>query len=359
MDERLAPGERLAPDERLALATLQSLAAAVAVAEPAGLRILLENARFFAWFPPLGAADDELAQRIPGFEAGKLRERLARGRPWRQEVEIREAGRALSVAVEIRAVELAGGTLLLVEAVDVSKQKEAEYMLDSYSKLVEKNTRELQKEKERVEKLLLNIMPKPVYEELKSYGATTPQRFDSASVLMLDFVDFTEMAVARDPSATVGELNDIFSAFDRIVELFGCERIKTIGDAYMAVSGVPEAVPDHAANIARAALRMRRYIERRNASHSQSWSCRIGIDAGPLIGSIVGVQKYVYDVFGPAVNRAARLEQQAEPMQILLAEQTRALLADEFVLAEQGTVELKGFGPVRLWSLEGEARPRG
>jgi adenylate cyclase len=346
-------------DGELPLQALQSLSSAVALAEPETLRILLENARFFAWFPSPASVEEVLVTRLPGLDTNRLRERLARNRSLRWEAEIRDRGRASTVAIEARAVELAGRRLLVVEAFDISKQKEAEYMLDSYSKLVEKNTRDLEKEKERVEKLLLNIMPRSVYEELKNYGSTTPHRFESASVLMLDFVDFTEMAIARDPSATVGELNDIFSAFDRIVELFGCERIKTIGDAYMAVSGVPEPVPDHASNIARVALRMRRYIERRNASHSQHWSCRIGIDTGPLIGSIVGVQKYLYDIFGPAVNRAARLEQQAEPMQILLAGHTRALLADDFLLAEQGTVDLKGFGAVPIWSLEGEAPRRG
>ena len=99
-------------------------------------------------------------------------------------------------------------------------------------------------------------MPRTIYEELKDYGTTTPQRFDEATVIMLDFVDFTEMAISQDPSGLIAELNDIFSAFDRIVELFGCERIKTIGDAYMAVSGVPEETPEHAQNVARVALRM-------------------------------------------------------------------------------------------------------
>ena len=117
----------------------------------------------------------------------------------------------------------------------------------------------------------------------------------------------------------MAELNDIFSAFDRIVEMFGCERIKTFGDAYLAVSGLPggERRPC-GLEIARVALRMRRYIERRNASHPTPWLCRIGINTGPVIGSIVGVQKYVYDIFGPAVNLAARLEALSEPMQITL-----------------------------------------
>jgi len=193
-----------------------------------------------------------------------------------------------------------------------------------------------------------------VYEEMRDYGTSTPQRFECASVLMLDFVDFTEMAVSQDPSAIIAELNDIFSAFDRIVEMFGCERIKTIGDAYMAVSGVPEATSDHAQNIAKVALRMRRYLEKRNAAHPAEWLCRIGINSGPLIGSIVGVQKYVYDIFGPGVNLAARMETYSDPMRITLSEETYELIRDDFLCSERGEFEVKGFGSMRLYDLEGE-----
>jgi class 3 adenylate cyclase len=199
-------------------------------------------------------------------------------------------------------------------------------------------------------------MPRSVYEEMKDFGTTTPQRFDAASVLMLDFVGFTSMAVSRDPAAIVAELNDIFSAFDRIVELFGCERIKTIGDAYVAVSGLPEANPDHATNIARVALRMRRYLERRNASHPNQWRCRVGIATGPVIGSLVGIQKYVYDIFGPAVNLAARLEQFSEPMRITLPAATADLIRNDFVVAPKGEFEIKGFDTLPLFSLEDEVR---
>jgi adenylate cyclase len=208
-----------------------------------------------------------------------------------------------------------------------------------------------------VEKLLLNIMPRAVYEEMKDYGSTTPQRFDEATILMLDFVGFTSMAVSRDPTALITELNDIFTAFDRIVELFNAERLKTIGDAYMAVAGVPDASPDHAHTIARVALRMRRYIERRNESHREQWLCRIGIHSGPVIGSIVGVQKYVYDVFGPGVNLASRMETLAESMQIMVSESTYLLIRDEFSCTDQGEQEVKGFGQQRVYSLEAEVRP--
>lgn len=343
-------------DHDLLRPLLQSIRHGVAVADPATLEILFENARFFAWFKPSGEAVDTLDQRLAGLSLARARARLEQGRPFAWETEVREGARAVSVAVELRNARLCERDILVAEAWDVSKQKEAEYMLDSYSKLAEKHARELQREKERVEKLLLNIMPRSVYEEIKDFGAATPQRFDAASVLMLDFVGFTEMAIAQDPSAIVAELNDIFSAFDRIVEMFGCERIKTIGDAYMAVSGLPEANAEHTANIARVALRMRRYIERRNASHTTQWLCRIGMHTGPVIGSIVGVQKYVYDIFGPAVNLAARLEALSEPMQITLCAETAAHLQDGFILRPRGRSELKGFGETELWILIDEVR---
>lgn len=267
---------------------------------------------------------------------------------------MRSGARTISIAVELRQEKIREEDYLIVECRNISKQKEAEYMLDSYSRMAEKNARELEREKERVEKLLLNIMPKSVYEELKDFGTTTPQRFDSASVLMLDFVGFTSMAISRDPSALIAELNDIFSSFDRIVELYGCERIKTMGDAYVAVSGLPEANLDHASNIAKVALRMRRYLERRNASHPNQWNCRIGICTDAVVGSLVGIQKYVYDIFGPAVNLAARLEALAEPMQITLNEGAYKLIRDEFIIGELGEHEVKGFGTLLVYSLDGE-----
>lgn len=289
-------------------------------------------------------------------------QRLGKGRTYSFEAEVKSGVRTIPVEVEVRSMppdedaEVASDTarLLIVECRDISKQREAEYMLESYSKLAEKNARDLQKEKERVEKLLLNIMPRAVLTELSEYGTTTPKLFKDATVLMLDFVGFTEMAISRDPGALVAELNDIFSAFDRIVEMFDCERIKTIGDAYMAVSGLPEANPDHAVNVAKAALRMRRYIERRNESNPNRWQCRIGIASGPVVGSMVGIQKYVYDIFGPAVNLAARLEALCEPMQILINVATRDQLTDPFAVAEADDADIKGFGSQKLYTLEFE-----
>ncbi len=333
---------------------LQSLRIGVCLADAETWEVRFENARFFKWFPPTDEDGGLLDRRMPAFDIERARKRLGDKRPFTYEVEVQVGQRKHPLGVEMRAEDLDGEAMLVVEVRDLSKQRQAEYMLDSYSRMAEKHARDLAKEKERVEKLLLNLMPRPVYEEMKSFGTATPQRFDSASVLLLDFVGFTEMAIARDPSSTVAELNDIFTAFDRIVELFGCERIKTIGDAYLAVSGMPEATPDHPANIAKVALRMRRYLNRRNESHPHKWLCRVGIASGSLIGSLVGVQKYVYDVFGPGVNLAARLESLADPMQILTNEDMALQLGDGFLLEEHGEEEVRGFGTQVLFELKGE-----
>jgi adenylate cyclase len=339
---------------------LRSLNTAVAAVDRDTHAVVLENARFFQWFPPAADPDAPVAARIAGLDMTRAMQRIEQGRAYSFEAEAKVGARTVVVAVELRVLGIEepeapqSRPLLIVEARDISKQKESEYMLESYSQLAEKNARELQKEKERVEKLLLNIMPRTVYAELSEYGTTTPQRFDEATVLMLDFVGFTEMAISRDPGALVAELNDIFSAFDRIVELFGCERIKTIGDAYMAVSGLPDANPEHAVNIAKVALRMRRYIERRNESNPNRWLCRIGIASGPVVGSMVGIQKYVYDIFGPAVNLAARLEALCQPMQILLNDAMRRQLPDGFVVSEPEEVEVRGFDIQTLYALERE-----
>jgi class 3 adenylate cyclase len=210
---------------------------------------------------------------------------------------------------------------VLVEARDVSKQKEAEYMLDSYSQMVERNTRDLQREKERVEKLLLNIMPRSVFDEMTQFGTVTPQRFDDATILMLDFVQFTSMAISRDPGALVAELNDIFTAFDRIVELFGGERLKTIGDAYLAVAGLPDPSPT-------------------TPTTSPGWRCGSALPRAPqrLPPRAVAVPHRPQHRPGHRLDRRRaevrlrhlrsrreprrRLESLAEPMQIVVSEPT-------------------------------------
>lgn len=332
---------------------LESVGVGLALLRPDSLEVVFHNRRFGELFPAALEGPCTLDELIPDLAVERLRERIAAGRPFTCDAEARLKRRAISLAVQITQHTGDDISLLVVECQNVSKIRELEYMIESYAKMVEKQNRNVQREKERAEKLLLNIMPKTVYEELKTFGVTTPQRYDAASVLMLDFVGFTRMAISQDPSALIAELNDIFTSFDRIVEQFGCERIKTIGDAYMAVSGIPEPTPDHAQNIAKAALLFVRYLARRNVAHAQQWQCRIGIASGAVIGSIVGIHKYVYDIFGPAVNLASRMETFSGPMQITLCEDMQRLLREEFRVTDRGTFEVKGFGQRRLFSLDG------
>jgi len=291
---------------------------------------------------------------LPRFKANRALDRIQKGRTFSFETEAQSGGRSIPLSVELRPLPENPSGQIVVECRDISKQKQSEYLLESYSQMAERNARELEREKDRVERLLLNVMPKSVYEEMKDYGTVTPQLFENASILMLDFVGSTEMAISRDAASLVTELNDIFTVFDRITDLFGCERIRTVGDAYMAVSGLPERTPEHAHNIARVALRMLRYIERRNSAHAEAWLCRIGINTGPVVGSLVGIQKYVYDIFGPGVNLAARMESLSEPMRVTISENTYQLIKDDFLCTERGEFEVKGFGENTLYFLERE-----
>lgn len=336
---------------------VQSLGIGVAIADPKTWRVIFENARFSQWFPAGSGPATPLNSRIGGLDVERASARLEQGRKFALHTVSNASGREIPVAVDLSWIGGDKNGSVLVECRDVSKEKQTEYMLESYSKMAEKHARDLQREKERVDRLLLNIMPRSVYEEMKHFGMVTPQRFDDASVLLLDFVGFTDMAISRSPGPIVAELNDIFTSFDRIVERFGCERIKTIGDAYMAVAGLPEPNPEHAQSLARVALRMKRYIDRRNEVHPELWRCRIGIGAGPVVGSILGVQKYVYDIFGPGVNLAARMETMSEPMQITISEPTFLLLRDQFVCTEKGLFDVKGFGQQKLYTLDREQSP--
>ena len=337
--------------EKFSELLLESAGVGLAIIDLNSHEVLFGNRRFAEWFPGGAGVGRTLEEFFPDIDYDRLQKRISADRSYSIETEIKIKRRTVTLAVQISPHIHNNMSVLILECQNISKIKELEYMIESYSNMVEKQNRTLQREKERVEKLLLNIMPKRIYEELKTFGVTTPQKYESASVLMLDFVDFTDMAISHDPAGIITELNDIFTAFDRIAEQLDCERIKTIGDAYMAVCGIPESITDHATNIAKMALLMIRYLERRNTSHTHKWRCRIGINSGPMIGSIVGIQKYVYDIFGPGVNLAARMENYSEPMEITLCEDMYDLIKHEFHCIKRDEVDVKGFGAKQLYTL--------
>lgn len=336
---------------------LRTIGTGVALFGADGRSLRFHNASFAEWFgtPPERATLDTL---LTGLDIQAMEQDLEAGGSHSAELEVRPRRRALVIAITVSRTVLSNGPVLVLECQNITRIRELESMIESYSAMVERNTRQIEREKERVEKLLLNIMPRQVYEEFKSFGVVTPQLYRDVSVLMLDFVGFTQLVETMDPTVTVGELNDIFTAFDRIAEQFGAERIKTMGDAYIAVAGLPDPSPDHARAVAACAIRFIRYLERRNQSHPHRWQCRVGIATGAVVGSVVGIQKYVYDVFGPAMNLAARLQSMAEPNTVLAHEKMKAALIDEFRLTDLGVREVRSFGDLRLMAVSGGEAPR-
>ncbi len=330
---------------------LKAIGTGIAIIRSTDLEVSFQNTSFSEWFGE-AVSLSVFVEQIKALRDDPDSELNTTGR-YTAELKIKPRRRTLVISVDLQMTEIEGEKMILAECQNITRMRELEQMIDSYSNMVERNTRQLEREKERVEKLLLNLMPRSVYEEYKTFGVVTPQLYRKVSVLMLDFVGFTDFTEKNDPTVTLGELNDIFTAFDRISEQFGVERIKTIGDAYLAVSGIPEPAPDHATAVANCAVRFLRYLERRNRSHRFKWEARIGLGSGAAVGSVVGVQKYVYDVFGPAVNMAARLQVFAHPMKIAAPLEMKPDLIDGFQVDEIGSYDIKGLGKMELINVEG------
>ncbi|THH40049.1 adenylate/guanylate cyclase domain-containing protein [Neolewinella litorea] len=197
----------------------------------------------------------------------------------------------------------------------------------------------IQVAQERSDELLLNILPRKIATELKETGRATARRYDSASVLFSDFVGFSRIASQREPEELVEVLDRTFRAFDEIIERHGLEKIKTIGDAYMCVGGVPEEDPDHAAKTVRAALEIQRYL-----SEAGDFQARIGIHTGPVVAGVVGQKKFAFDIWGDTVNQAARLEAAGVPGEVTISKATRNLLDSRFECERIGTFEAKNMG---------------
>ena len=329
---------------------LRAIGVGVALLDVRSFSFHFYNDTFEEWFgtPQDGATLNDVLTEL---DLDSLRTGLRENGRYTAETRFKKKRRTMVIAVDFTPTLEGDQEIAVLVCQNITRIRELESMIDSYSMMVERNNREIKREKEQVEKLLLNIMPRAVYEEFKTFGVVTPQLYDPVSVLMLDFVGFTDMVASADPSVTVTELNDIYSAFDRIGEQFGCERIKTIGDAYITVAGLPDPTPDHAKAAANAAIRFIRYLERRNTSHPNQWRCRIGLATGAVVGSVVGIQKYVYDIFGPAVNLASRLQEFSEPMQISVQNDMAVVLREQFEMDSLGIRQIRGFKEQEIWRL--------
>jgi adenylate cyclase len=210
-------------------------------------------------------------------------------------------------------------------------------------------------EKERSENLLLNILPADVAHELKEKGRSDARHFDHVSVLFSDFVGFTDLSARLTPARLVQEIDECFKAFDEIMTRYDLEKIKTIGDAYMAVGGLTDDDETHAAEVVKAGLEMQDFIEKRhqvkNEKGEPAFQMRVGIHTGPVVAGIVGVKKFQYDIWGDTVNTASRMESNGEIGKVNISQATYESLQDDpqFVVESRGKIQAKGKGEIEMY----------
>lgn len=209
-------------------------------------------------------------------------------------------------------------------------------------------------ERRKSERLLLNILPEKVIAELKATGNSQPEFFEDVTILFADIVGFTRKASDTPAPFLIRDLNEIFTAFDEIVDKHQCQRIKTIGDAYLAVGGNPTPGKIAARNMVHAAIEMLAYIRERKNLHATdperaAWEVRIGVHTGSAIGAVVGIKKYIYDLIGDGINTAFRIQNTCDPMQLIISEDTHSLVKDAFTFLKAERPSLKGKGEIQLY----------
>jgi class 3 adenylate cyclase len=211
----------------------------------------------------------------------------------------------------------------------------------------------IEKEKKRSDELLLNILPYEIAEELKRDGKATTRQFDNVSVLFTDFVGFTKTSEQLTPKELVEEINACFTAFDGIIERNGLEKIKTIGDAYLAVCGLPNEAEGHAIKTVNAAIEIMEFINKRELEGGK-FKIRIGVNSGPVVAGIVGVKKFAYDIWGDTVNTASRMEQHSQNSKINISGSTYELIKNSFRCTPRGKIEAKNKGEVDMYFVDGK-----
>lgn len=254
----------------------------------------------------------------------------------------RKDGSMIWVAEDARAVYDQQGKLLYYEGSvrDITERKQIE--------------RALLQERQKTETLLLNIFPRQVVDRLKQSNRIIADDFEDVTVLFADIVDFTSFAAQVSPTHLVSLLNQIFSAFDELVDHYHLEKVKTIGDAYMAVGGLPDHRLDHAQAIAELALAMQNTIQRFQRHTGHPFRLRIGINTGSVIAGIIGTRKFSYDLWGDTVNVASRLEAEGIPDRIQISASTYELLKEDYQLEARGIVNIKGKGAINTFWLKGK-----
>ncbi|MBI3375045.1 MAG: adenylate/guanylate cyclase domain-containing protein [Betaproteobacteria bacterium] len=212
----------------------------------------------------------------------------------------------------------------------------------------------LRAEQEKSEGLLLNILPRDIAAVLKTGRHTIAEHYEDVSILFADVVNFTPLSAQMRAEELVGMLNEVFSHFDGLAEKYDVEKIKTIGDCYMAASGVPRPRPDSARVLVRMALEIREYIASREFA-GRRLTIRIGINSGPIVAGVIGRRKFIYDLWGDAVNVASRMESTGIEGAIQVTRATYERIKDQFVCESKGMVNVKGKGPIEVWHVTREA----
>ena len=216
----------------------------------------------------------------------------------------------------------------------------------------------LDRQKDQIEHLLLNILPSEVAKELQVKGHATPKYYESVSVMFTDFKGFTVIADTMAPDELVKELDTCFMAFDGIIEKYNLEKIKTIGDAYMCAGGIPTPDNEHALKIVKAGLEIQEFVfkynEDRLANGLSPWDARIGIHVGPVVAGVVGLKKYAYDIWGSTVNIASRMESNGEPGRVNISSATYELIKDHYTCRYRGKISAKNIGEIDMYFIEGE-----
>jgi class 3 adenylate cyclase len=201
------------------------------------------------------------------------------------------------------------------------------------------------------EQLLLNVLPAPIANRLRGGELSIADGFAEVTVAFADIVGFTALSSEMPPAKVVALLNGLFSRFDEAAQELGIEKIKTVGDAYMAVCGLPVPVPDNAARLLRMAIRMVHITREHAMEHQVSMKLRVGINSGPVVAGVIGKSKYIYDLWGDTVNLASRMEAGGVPDTIQVTRSVYEKIKDEFVFEPRGAIEVKGKGSVEAWLL--------
>jgi adenylate cyclase len=227
------------------------------------------------------------------------------------------------------------------------------YLIDIINRRSFQLERLLEQEKQRTEELLLNILPAKIAARLKAEEEPLADHCDSATVLFADLVGFTKLSRNLPPRDLVNLLNDLFSRFDTLVEKHGVEKIKTIGDAYMAAAGLSDDVTDHVTAVANLALDMRTAFGEFRQQRGLDIKLRIGVHSGALVAGVIGKRKFAYDLWGDTVNIASRMESEGVPDEVQISAETRHLLPESYQVVARGEIEIKGHLPRATYLLQG------